>query len=121
MKSRGGCCLTMVSTHMTSTDMVGAPSNQLAVISTYIPDGFLCIYHYYRSLAVPQPFPGAEANLDRALKRAFDRWRAERHNEANPEEAAALSPEAQFKKDFVIILAVLTLRARSVVGKGHLC
>jgi hypothetical protein len=97
---------------MSCLTYTGAPSNQLAVISTYIPDGFLCIYHYYRSLAVPQPFPGAEANLDRALKRAFDRWRAERHNEVTPEEASALSPDATFKKDFVIILAILTLRAR---------
>uniref|UniRef100_A0A1J3HH57 Protein SMG7L n=1 Tax=Noccaea caerulescens TaxID=107243 RepID=A0A1J3HH57_NOCCA len=41
----------------------GNPHNQLAVLATYVGDEFLALYHCVRSLAVKEPFPGAENNL----------------------------------------------------------
>ncbi len=41
----------------------GNPHNQLAVLATYTDDDFEAIYHYFRSLAVSNPFVTAKDNL----------------------------------------------------------
>ncbi|XP_024528737.1 protein SMG7-like [Selaginella moellendorffii] len=41
----------------------GHPHNQLAVLATYSHNDFLAVYHYFRSLAVDDPFVTARDNL----------------------------------------------------------
>ncbi|BEJ12115.1 hypothetical protein CspHIS471_0205750 [Cutaneotrichosporon sp. HIS471] len=85
----------------------GMAFNQLAVIDGYLGDNFHCTYHYFRALAVRQPFPGGEANLERVLKRAFDRWRVARHE-------GSTSPTDDleaFRRDVLVICAILFLKA----------
>ncbi|CAK9786482.1 hypothetical protein CC85DRAFT_326070 [Cutaneotrichosporon oleaginosum] len=85
----------------------GMAFNQLAVIDGYLGDHFHCTYHYFRALAVRQPFPGGEVNLERVLKRAFDRWRVARHEgDASPADGL----EA-FRRDLLVICAILFLKA----------
>ncbi len=85
----------------------GMAFNQLAVIDGYLGDNFHCTYHYFRALAVRQPFPGGEANLERVLKRAFDRWRVSRHEGTT---SPADDLEA-FRRDLLVICAILFLKA----------
>ncbi|XAR66479.1 hypothetical protein NMG60_11012737 [Bertholletia excelsa] len=42
----------------------GNPQNQLALLATYIGDDFLALYHFVRSLAVKEPFPDVQTNLN---------------------------------------------------------
>lgn len=85
----------------------GMAFNQLAVIDGYLGDNFHCTYHYFRALAVRQPFPGGEANLERVLKRAFDRWRVVRHEGA----ASPTDDLETFRRDLLAICAILFLKA----------
>lgn len=48
----------------------GNPHNQLALLSTYIGDEFLALYHCIRSLAVKEPFPDAWNNLILLLEKS---------------------------------------------------
>lgn len=80
----------------------GTAFNQLAVIDGYLGEGFDCTYHYYRALAVRQPFPSGDVNLERVLKRAFERWRADREVGTGVD---------GFKRDVLSACAILHLRA----------
>ncbi|KAL7422823.1 hypothetical protein Q5752_002119 [Cryptotrichosporon argae] len=93
----------------------GVAFNQLAVIATYTHDHFCGVYHYCRAYAVAQPFPNAEANLERALKRVFERWREVRAAADAPASEDVAGPDT-FKRDFVVIVAILFARA----GTSHL-
>ncbi|MBW0468819.1 hypothetical protein O181_008534 [Austropuccinia psidii MF-1] len=52
----------------------GNPSNQLAVLSSYVPDILSCAYHYYRALSVKNPFPTARQNLRLTFTKALEKW-----------------------------------------------
>ncbi|KAL4399492.1 hypothetical protein ACI68E_003873 [Malassezia pachydermatis] len=54
----------------------GNPSNQLAVIATFVGDTFGATYQYYRALCVRMPFDKARHNLHRLLDKAFAAWSA---------------------------------------------
>ncbi|RSH84706.1 uncharacterized protein EHS24_006230 [Apiotrichum porosum] len=98
----------------------GQAFNQLAVVDGYVGDNFHCTYHYFRALAVRQPFPSGRANLERVLKKAFDRWRARRHaGEGGSNDDAsdpALDEADAFKRDLLTILAIHFVKA----GTSHL-
>lgn len=49
----------------------GNPSNQLAILSSYIPDVLSSVYHYYRALCVKNPFPTARQNLEGSFTKAL--------------------------------------------------
>lgn len=90
----------------------GTAFNQLAVIDGYVGQAFNCTYHYYRALAVRQPFPSGDVNLERVLKRAFDRWRAGGGGEKGEGEAD------RFRRDLLSACAILHLRAGYVIREG---
>lgn len=92
----------------------------MAVISSYSSDNFLCVYHYFRALAVKLPFPGGEGNLERILKKIFDKWRAGRQETEDFDGGVGSGDNASkdevqgFKRDFLVIISVFFLRAGSV-------
>lgn len=86
--------------------------NQLAVIDGYLGDNFHCTYHYFRALAVRQPFPGGEANLERVLKRAFDRWRVARHEGDRSGPNSPRDDVELFRRDLLVVCSILFLKAR---------
>lgn len=63
------------------------------------------------------PFPSGEANLERVLKKVFDKWRSQRHAAAeNGEQPASASEESQdetdvFKRDLLTVVSILFIRA----------
>lgn len=67
------------------------------------------------------PFPSGEANLERVLKKVFDKWRSQRHASAaeNGEPSApapATAPESQedadvFKRELLTVVSILFIRA----------
>lgn len=52
----------------------GNPSNQLAVVATYVGDTFGSMYQYYRALCVRVPFETSRANLSRLFDKAIEAW-----------------------------------------------
>lgn len=100
--------------------LTGQAFNQLAVVDGYVGDNFHCTYHYFRALAVRQPFPSGRANLERVLKKAFDRWRARRHaGEGGSNDDAsdpALDEADAFKRDLLTILAIHFVKAGCVIA-----
>ncbi|GAA5975968.1 hypothetical protein JCM11641_002852 [Rhodosporidiobolus odoratus] len=52
----------------------GNPSNQLAVLSQYASDPLSSVHHYYRALAVRQPFATARANLQITFRKTVQKW-----------------------------------------------
>ncbi|KAE8232738.1 hypothetical protein CF326_g2227 [Tilletia indica] len=52
----------------------GNPSNQLAVIATYMEDPLGAVHHYYRALCCRVPFETARQNLDSSLGRGVETW-----------------------------------------------
>jgi hypothetical protein len=98
---------------------LGQAFNQLAVINQYVGDNFHCTYHYFRALAVRQPFPSGLANLERVLKKTFDQWRSQRHAREEDKEETVDDTSA-FKRDLLIILAIQFVHAgTSHLGKLH--
>lgn len=78
------------------------------------------------------PFPSGEANLERVLKKVFDKWRSQRHAEKekekenggeqqSPAAAAGAAPDSKesqaqddtdaFKRDLLIVVSILFIRA----------
>lgn len=68
------------------------------------------------------PFPSGEANLERVLKKVFDKWRTQRHaasaaeNGEQPAPAATDTKESQeetdvFKRDLLTVVSILFIRA----------
>jgi len=91
--------------------MQGVAFNQMAVISSYSSDNFLCVYHYFRALAVKLPFPGGEGNLERILKKIFDKWRNSHQDDARVTgEGISRDEVEELKKDFLVVLAILFLK-----------
>ncbi|ORY27370.1 hypothetical protein BCR39DRAFT_230143 [Naematelia encephala] len=83
----------------------GSAFNQLAVISTYINDDLLCVYYYFRALAVRQAFKNGEEILDKFLKKV---------NGEEPSDGG----EIRFRKEFLVVVASLYRRTgMSSVGK----
>lgn len=61
------------------------------------------------------PFPSGEANLERVLKKVFDKWRSQRHAVAENGEQPA-TEESQddtdvFKRDLLTVVSILFIRA----------
>jgi hypothetical protein len=89
----------------------------MAVISSYVSDNFLCVYHYFRALAVVQPFPGGEGNLERIMRKVYDKWRTARHASAtdssrdNNRTLEDVPTVGLFKQKFLNIVSVLYLKA----------
>lgn len=52
----------------------GSAFNQLAVVSTYAQDEFLCVYYYFRALAVKSSFKNINEILDKFLRKTYERW-----------------------------------------------
>jgi hypothetical protein len=90
------------------------------VVDGYVGDNFHCTYHYFRALAVRQPFPSGRANLERVLKKAFDRWRTRRHAAggagSGDDKEEGTDDADVFKRDLLTILAIHFVRA----GTKHL-
>lgn len=61
------------------------------------------------------PFPSGEANLERVLKKVFDKWRSQRHAAAeNGEQPAAEESQDDtdvFKRDLLTVVSILFIRA----------
>ena len=85
----------------------GNPSNQLAVLSQYGGDTLSSTYHYYRALAVKQPFATARANLDIMYAKQLSRW----FGPEGGEDHVDGDEGAKFKATFVVLHAVF-LKAR---------
>ncbi|KAJ1964412.1 hypothetical protein IWQ62_002936, partial [Dispira parvispora] len=52
----------------------GNPHNQLAVLASYTNHDVMSLYHYYRSLIIPQPFATAQENIKLSLKVFQRKW-----------------------------------------------
>ncbi|KAJ1650350.1 hypothetical protein IWQ61_008825, partial [Dispira simplex] len=52
----------------------GNPHNQLAVLASYTNHDVMSLYHYYRSLVIPQPFATAQENIKLSLKVFQRKW-----------------------------------------------
>jgi hypothetical protein len=98
-------------------DVVGNPSNQMAVIATYARDMFTAVYHYYRALACQQPFLTARQNLNKMLQKCLEEWRTKRQadpSSAGDDESMAgfseldpANPLAGLKAEEVVLQAIL--------------
>ncbi|GAA6040188.1 hypothetical protein JCM8097_004171 [Rhodosporidiobolus ruineniae] len=86
----------------------GNPSNQLAVLAQYASDPLSSVYHYFRALAVRQPFGTAKANLQITFKKAVARYfsAAEGGGEGEGDEAS------RFRVVFVALQGVLYNKER---------
>ncbi|EFP75168.2 uncharacterized protein PGTG_01761 [Puccinia graminis f. sp. tritici CRL 75-36-700-3] len=98
----------------------GNPSNQLAVLSSYIPDILSCAYHYYRALCVKNPFPTARQNLGSTFNKALAKIMETDHPDPDysPQELSAgdlkLNSDrlvSEIKSRFVALHASLYTRA----------
>ncbi|WVO13520.1 hypothetical protein L204_101141 [Cryptococcus depauperatus] len=93
----------------------GSAWNQLAVISTYIPNDFSTTYYYFRALAVRNAFKGADVILAKFFGKAFDRWRAEKREKASFSQANdAREVEDgidRWKEDVVVMVGIVYLKA----------
>lgn len=106
----------------------GNPSNQLAVLAGYQGDQLSCIYHYYRALSVKKAFTTASQNLSATMSRILSQWQREEASKRDKrrlgsktgsyadldadasnrvQEQAPSETLEQFKKDFVILHAML--------------
>lgn len=93
----------------------GNPSNQLAVLAQYASDPLSSVHHYYRALAVRQPFTTAKANLQITFKKAVARWFAEGGGASEEGEEAA-----RFKAAFVTLMGVAFTKEQCVTPPLHL-
>jgi hypothetical protein len=98
----------------------GNPSNQLAVLSSYIPDILSCAYHYYRALCVKNTFPTARQNLGSTFNKALAKIMERDHPDSDysPQELSAgdlkLNSDrlvSEIKSRFVALHASLYTRA----------
>ncbi|OAV88140.1 hypothetical protein PTTG_01115 [Puccinia triticina 1-1 BBBD Race 1] len=98
----------------------GNPSNQLAVLSSYIPDVLSCAYHYYRALCIKRPFPTARQNLRSTFTKALAKATQADHSlhSPGPHELfpgdLKLNPDhlvSEIRSRFVVLHASLYTRA----------
>ncbi|KAI8443033.1 hypothetical protein BY996DRAFT_4604629, partial [Phakopsora pachyrhizi] len=95
----------------------GNPSNQLAVLSSYIPDILSSAYHYFLALCVKNPFPTARQNLKMTFTKALSKWLPETHanltrlqpkGEVNTSDSRTTrNNPSDFEADFVALHAML--------------
>ncbi|BGP16343.1 hypothetical protein JCM10213_004884 [Rhodosporidiobolus nylandii] len=100
----------------------GNPSNQLAVLSQYASDPLSSLYHYYRALAVRQPFTTAKANLEVSFKKAVRKWFAGGEPQGEEKEAFqaafAAAVGVTFTKEHLADFSPLFTRTSELF---HLC
>ena len=89
----------------------GSAFNQLAVISTYLNDDFLCVYYYIRAMAVKSSFKNIHEILDKFLRKVFERWlgkmQRRREDDQSGEEEVEKAP---VEKDVLLLVAILFRR-----------
>lgn len=91
----------------------GNPSNQLAVVATYVGDRFGAIYHYARAMAVRKPFETANINAGRLLSKAL-----QEHESGEPLPAEVHSREAALvRHEQVVLHALLRFGDVAVFGE----
>ncbi|KAF9190303.1 hypothetical protein BGZ51_008727 [Haplosporangium sp. Z 767] len=95
----------------------GNPYNQLAVIATFMPNNFLVLYYYYRSLAVRIPFMTARNNIKLLIQKmsadpekASKFIREERYNDRHAASSKDSSQLNNFLSKFVLLHGALFLR-----------
>ncbi|KAG0147799.1 hypothetical protein CROQUDRAFT_132385 [Cronartium quercuum f. sp. fusiforme G11] len=84
----------------------GNPSNQLAVLASYMSDNLSSAYHYYRALCVKEPFPTAKQNLRLTFNKALSKW-AHAPDSGLQTAGNDESSVARFQADFVALHAIL--------------
>lgn len=89
----------------------GSAFNQLAVISTYVNDDFLCVYFYFRALAVKQAFKNIEEIMDKFLKKVFEKWVIKSQKETKDESEGEKDEVARFKADILVLSAIVFRRS----------
>ncbi|EMD37141.1 hypothetical protein CERSUDRAFT_115057 [Gelatoporia subvermispora B] len=65
----------------------GHPFHQMAILDSYQDHKLDALYYYYRALCVRQPFETAQENLNSALHKALDRWKADGGKKAGAADA----------------------------------
>ncbi|OCH87168.1 hypothetical protein OBBRIDRAFT_782085 [Obba rivulosa] len=75
----------------------GHPFHQMAILDSYQEHKLDSLMYYYRALCVRQPFDTALENLNMALNKALERWRAKDRKKHETEEAEAQSGPARVK------------------------
>jgi len=87
------------------------------VISTYVTDDLLCVYYYFRALAVKHAFKNGEEILGKFLGKSYERWKAdEGKNERETGDDIVL-----FKRQLLVAVSVLYTRAGSAYSDPSHC
>ncbi|PLW55853.1 hypothetical protein PCANC_02196 [Puccinia coronata f. sp. avenae] len=108
----------------------GNPSNQLAILSSYIPDVVSSVYYYYRALCVKNPFPTARQNLGGCFARALAKMKETDSSKAvsGPQELPLASSDSRANPDktvselkscFIALHGSLYTRASDPFADGH--
>lgn len=88
----------------------GSAFNQLAVISTYLGDDFLCVYYYIRALAVKNAFKNIQEILEKFLRKSFEKWAGKQQRRRRDEEEEEGEEGEDMKAEFVTLIAILYRR-----------
>ncbi|KAI7945075.1 hypothetical protein MJO28_010770 [Puccinia striiformis f. sp. tritici] len=99
----------------------GNPSNQLAVLSSYIPDILSSAYHYYRALCVKTPFPTARQNLGTTFTKALAKKMEIDHLQSGsgPPKELSKNPVSEIKSRFVALHANLYIRTSDTFAESN--
>jgi hypothetical protein len=87
----------------------GSAFNQLAVISTYSQDDFLCMYYYLRALAVKTAFKNIAEILDKYVRKIHERWMGKMQRLRDGAEAE--QGDFDTKSTLLILVAILYRRS----------
>lgn len=91
-------------------DWTGSAFNQLAVISTYLGDDLLCVYYYFRAMAVRQAFKNVDEILEKFLRKVYERWhlaRGEQIHGESGEDTMGDGMQDEFRKEYLVIVSIL--------------
>lgn len=81
----------------------GSAFNQLAVVSTYGQDEFLCVYYYFRALAVKSSFKNINEILEKFLRKIYERWAGRTQRGEEVEEGV--------RAELLVLVAILYRRS----------
>mgnify|MGYP002718884119 CR=1 FL=1 len=100
----------------------GSAFNQLAVISTYLGDEFLCVYYYFRALSVKNAFKNIQEILDKFLRKVFERWigKMQRRRRDDGQSGREEEERPEVEEDVLLLVAILYRRS-GFVGSLKMC
>jgi protein SMG7 len=78
------------------------------VISTYVNDDLLCVYYYFRAMAVRQAFKNIEDILEKFLRKVYERWHTAQGDD--DEDRDGETGLEELRRDFLVIIAILYRR-----------